>query len=103
MITMLGGVVLGVLIFSALLWSIYRAVVTKGYLRINAIVLSLATLLGMAGISYQNPTFIMIAAPACLLFGLAQMMTDPKWNKLLPLVQFALGFVLFNILLYSGP
>jgi hypothetical protein len=103
MITLLGGAVLGVLIFSALIWSIYRAVVTNGFLRINAIVLTLGTLLGMAGLTYQNPIFIMIAAPACLLFGLAQMMTDPRWSKLLPLMQFLLGFVLFNVLLYSGP
>lgn len=101
--TILLGIIIGVSLFSALLWSIYRAVITKGFLRINAIVLSLATLLGMYGITYYTPTLVMIAAPACLLFGLAQMMTDPKWTKLFPMVQFILGFVLFNILLYSGP
>ena len=103
MIVILIGIVLGVGLFSALLWSIYRAVVTKGFLRINAIVLSLATLAGMAGMTYQIPFLVMIAAPACLLFGLAQIMTDPGWSKLLPLVQFGLGFVLVNVLLFTGP
>lgn len=103
MIMILGGIFIGALLFSALVWSIYRAVVTTGYLRINAVVISIATVMGVAGISNQMPTLTMIAAPACLLFGLLQMMTDPKWSKLLPLIQFILGFVLFNVLLYSGP
>jgi hypothetical protein len=103
MILILGGIFLGALLFAALLWSLYRTVVTQGFLRINALVLSAATIMGMAGLTYQYPFLVMVAAPACLLFGLAQMMTDPGWSKLLPLVQFLLGFVLFNVLLFSGP
>lgn len=103
MILILIGIFFGACLFAALLWSLYRAVVTTGYLRINAVVLSAATVMGLAGVTYEVPTLIMIAAPACLLFGLAQMMTDPKWSKLLPLAQFLLGFVFFNILLFSGP
>ncbi|MEP5758956.1 MAG: hypothetical protein ABJ327_06530 [Litoreibacter sp.] len=103
MIPLLIGVIGGVLIFAALQWSIYRAVVTHGYLRINAIVLSFATLIGMAGVSYSITPLVLIAAPACILFSLAQMMTDPRWSKLLPLVQFILGFIFVNILLFSSP
>lgn len=103
MIAILIGVIGGVLIFSSLLWSIYRAVVSRGYLRINAIVVSLATLAGMAGVSYGSTPLLMIATPGCILFGLAQMMTDPRWSKLLPLVQFSLGFIFLNILLFAGP
>lgn len=91
------------LLLAALIRSVYRAVVTKGYLRINATVLSAATVMGVAGLVYNTPFLIMVAAPACLLFGIAQIMTDPGWSKLAPLVQFALGFVLFNVLLFSGP
>lgn len=103
MFVILIGIVVAALLFSALLWSIYRAVVTTGFLRINATVLSIATLMGMAGMSYGTPFLVMVAAPACLLFGLAQMMTDPGWRKLFPLIQFGLGFFLFNVLLFSGP
>lgn len=103
MIPALIGIILATALFAALMWSIYRAVVTQGYLRINAICVSLATLLGMAGITWTIPAFIMIAAPACFLFGLAQMMTDPGWSKLLPLVQVILGLIFVNVLLFTGP
>jgi hypothetical protein len=103
MILILGGIFLSALLFTALLWSLFRIVATQGFLRINALVLSLATVLGMAGLTYQIPFLVMVAAPASLLFGLAQMMTDPGWSKLFPLVQFIFGFTLFNVLLFSGP
>jgi len=99
MITLMAGAILAAALFAALLWSIYRAVVTQGMLRINASVLSLGTVLGMAGITWSIPTLVMIAAPACFLFGLAQMMTDPGWSKLLPLVQMALGAIFLNALI----
>jgi hypothetical protein len=103
MVMILGGIFLGACLFAALLWAVYRAVVTTGYLRINALVLSAATIMGMAGLTNGSSFLVMVAAPACLLFGLAQIMTDPGWAKLLPLVQFLFGFVLFNVLLFSGP
>lgn len=101
MIPLLIGTILAAALFSALLWSIYRAVMTEGFKRINAVCLSLGTLLGMAGITWGVPVLLMIAAPACFLFGLAQTMTDPGWSKLLPLVQTVLGLIFLNVLLFQ--
>lgn len=98
---LLAGIVLAAFLFAAFLWSFYRAFVTQGYLRINAIVLSLATIVGMLGLTYGVPFLLLIAAPGCLLFSMAQVWTDPGWSKLLPCVQFVFGLILINVLMLS--
>ena len=97
------GIFLAACLFAAMLWSIYRAVTTKGMKRINAVVVTSSTLLAMLGLTYGWSFALLIAGPACILFGLAQVFTDPGWAKLLPAVQFIFGLIVINILMMSAP
>ncbi len=94
MAELLGGIALAAFVFAALLWSIYRAVVTEGRMRVVAILLSLTTLFGMATLSWLWVVPAQITGAALIVLGLMAIWTDPGWSKLLPFVQAIFGVVL---------
>lgn len=94
MVELLGGIALAAFVFAALLWSIYRAVVTNGRKRVVAVLLSLTTLFGMMALTWLWVIPAQIAGGALIVLGLAAIWTDPGWSKLLPLVQAVFGVVL---------
>ena len=95
-VELFAGTLLALLLFAALLWSSYRAFMTKGGWRLNAGALSLATLGGMLTITYLSPGPGAVAGLVCVVCGLAATWHDPRWSKLLPLVQCLFGLVLIT-------
>ncbi len=94
MIEVLGGVALAAFLFSALLWSIYRAVVTSGFRRQVAIFLSLNTVFGMIALTMLWQIPAQVAGGGLIALGLIAVWTDPGWSKLLPFIQVLFGAVL---------
>jgi hypothetical protein len=92
MITILAGIVIAALIFSAFIWQIYRAVTTTGIVRWNAVGLVLATLAVMGTRDLDSIPLIITSAVGCILFAPIAIWADPRWSKLLPMVLLALGF-----------
>ncbi|MEM9584920.1 MAG: hypothetical protein AAGA08_17540 [Pseudomonadota bacterium] len=89
--TLLAGIVIAACVFAALLWSIYRVVMTHGRLRLTYIVLALSTLLVVAAIQYNLAGISLMAGLTCAVTGVIALTHEPRWTKLLPLVQVVLG------------
>lgn len=92
--TLLAGIVLAAFIFAALLWSVYRAVVTEGSTRLVAVLLSLNTLIGMGMLTLLEVIPALIAGVGLVILGALAIRNDPGWSKLLPFVQVIFGIVL---------
>lgn len=94
MLEIMGGIALSAFLFAALLWSIYRAAVTSGKLRINATFLTIYTLLGMVALTYSWVVMAQVTGVLIIITALVAIWTDPGWSKLLPVVQALFGVVL---------
>lgn len=101
-VQLLGGIIIAALVFSALLWSLYRTVTTQGRMRLNAGLLAFSTLMGMATISLDAPSLAVFAGGACLSFGLVGIWTEARWSKLLPFAQTLFGLALIARLPWAG-
>lgn len=86
------GIIIAALIFCAFLWQVYRAVTTTGLIRWNAVGLVLATLAVMASTNLDSITLVVTSGAGCILFAPIAIWADPRWSKVLPLVQLTLGF-----------
>ncbi|MFY0691139.1 MAG: hypothetical protein JXR14_04360 [Paracoccaceae bacterium] len=102
MIELLGGVVLAVMVFSALMWTLYGAVTLKGRNRLARIALILATLGGMASLSYGAPLGGLISGIGLVGFGAIAVWQDARWSKLLPAALIAFGIALIFGLPWQG-
>lgn len=88
---LLAGIVIAATVFSALLWSIYRSVVTQERQRLNYTLLSLSTLLVVTAITYNLTMLLLMAGITTVGTGLFAIIAEHRWSKLLPLVQIVLG------------
>ncbi|NNK77181.1 MAG: hypothetical protein HKP40_00575 [Litoreibacter sp.] len=102
MIELLGGVVLAVMVFSALMWTLYSAVVLKGRSRLVRVFLILATVGGMASLSFASPATGAAAGAGLIIFGAIALWQDAGWSKLLPAAQIAFGAALIFGLPWQG-
>ena len=91
MFPLLIGIIIAAAVFAAFLWSLYRSVTATGKLRVTYVMLALSTLVVIAAITWNFPTLTVTAGLTCLVTGALATMTEPRWNKLLPLVQVILG------------
>ena len=98
MIEILASVVIAALIFASLVWQLYRMATTAGVIRWNAAGLCLATIAIMTSISLNSTPLMMLGAAACVLLSPIAIWADPRWSKLLPLVQLAMGLALIMTL-----
>ena len=87
----LTGIVLAAAVFAALLWSLYRIAVTTRWQRINYVVLALSTLMVVTAITWNFATLTLTAGLTCLVTALVAVRLEPRWTKLLPLVQVIVG------------
>ncbi len=95
MAALLIGIVIAAAVFAALLWSLYRCFMTTGKLRVSYGVLTISTLLVVAGITW-NLAGVTFAASGSLIFtAIVGVWADTRWSKLLPLVQLVLGVLAF--------
>lgn len=96
----LPGLALAALLFAALLWSLYRAVLIKGRMKVAYIILTLSTLLVMAAITLGlNGVMVMACITLCG-SALIAIWAEQGWSKLFPLVQFAFGILAVSVLLF---
>ncbi|WP_298261928.1 hypothetical protein [uncultured Litoreibacter sp.] len=102
MIELLVGIVVAALIFSAFLWQLYCAATSTGFARWNAVGLSLATLALMASIPAKSDVLLLLGAGACLLLSPYAIWTTPRWSKLLPMVQLAMGLFVIYLLFFNS-
>ena len=102
MIELLGGVVLAVMVFSALMWTLYGAVTLRGKSRLARILLILATLGGMASLSFNAPIGGILAGVGLVVFGAIAVWQDERWSKLLPAALMAFGAALIFGLPWQG-
>lgn len=106
MFAILIGIVIAACIFAALLWSIYRAVVTTGRLRTTYIVLALSTLMVVSGITWTLNALLLTASVSLIVTAIIAMIYEARWSKLLPLAQLLLGglafFVAMDVLIKTG-
>lgn len=91
---LLAGIVIAALLFSALLWSVYRAVTTTGRLRLHAGALAFFTVLGMVSISLNAPGMAILTGAGCAGMGAMGIWSETRWSKLMPLVQLLFGLAL---------
>ncbi len=91
LIPLLIGIVLAALVFAALLWSIYRAVITTRRARLGYAVLAISTLLVALAVTFNLAGLLLTAGFTCVGAALFGIMSDKGWSKLLPLVQLLLG------------
>lgn len=96
------GIMIAAMVFSALMWSVYRSFTAKGRMRMTAILLALSTLAGMATISLNAPNLAVFAGGACLGFGAVGIWTESRWSKLLPFSQTLFGLALIARLPWGG-
>ena len=89
------GIAIAAAVFAALLWSIYRAVIVTGRLRINYTLLSLSTLLVVTGITWNLTMLTLTSAMSLAVTAVIAIIYEARWSKLLPLVQLVLGGLAF--------
>lgn len=94
-VIVLTGIVLAAIAFAALLWAIYRAVVTTGRKRFAYVVLAISTVLVVLAATYDLVGLLLSAGFTCLAAALLATIYEARWNKLLPLTQ--VGFGLLSI------
>lgn len=87
----LTGIVLAACVFAALLWSLYRVTITTRWLRLVYAVLAISTILVAAAITWNLATLTLTAGLTCAVTALVALWVEPRWSKLLPLVQLVLG------------
>lgn len=90
---LLAGLVIAACVFAAFLWSIYRAVQTKGKQRAIYTVLMLSTLLVVTAFTYNLAGLLLTSGFTCIGAALFATIYDERWNKLLPFVQMLLGLL----------
>lgn len=90
-VVVLAGIVLAALVFAALLWAIYRSVVTTGRKRIAYVVLTISTVLVALAATYDLVGLLFSSGFTCLASALLATLYEPRWNKILPLIQVILG------------
>ncbi len=90
----------------AVMWSLYRATTTRGFVRVNAIALSFATLVGIFFVLQYlviRPNLISIEAVIALspviggltiVTGIIAACYDPRLSKVFPMIQTLFGFLL---------
>lgn len=88
---LLAGIVIAAVVFAALLWSIYRAVQSRGKERAVYVILALSTLLVVTAFSYDLLGLLLTSGFTCLGAALYGIVLDRGLNKLLPFVQLLLG------------
>ena len=98
----LTSIAVSALIFCALLWQIYRAVTTKGLIRWNAIGLCVGTLAFMAAIPLKSDVLFLVGTCLNLLCAPLAILKDPRWSKLLPMVQLAMALTIIYLLFSSS-
>lgn len=96
------GIIIAALIFCAFLWQIYRAVTTTGLIRWNAVGLCLGTLAFMAAISLRSDPLFMVGTLINLLLAPIAIWADPRWSKLLPMVQLGMGLLVIYLIFSSS-
>ncbi|MEP3347607.1 MAG: hypothetical protein ABJN34_04490 [Litoreibacter sp.] len=96
------SIAVSALIFCALLWQIYRAVTTTGMIRWNAVGLCIGTLAFMAAVPLKNDFLFLIGTGLNLLCSPLATIKDPRWSKLLPLVQLAMALIIIYLLFFSS-
>ncbi|GFE63996.1 hypothetical protein [Litoreibacter roseus] len=87
----LAGIILGLAVFGALMWSGYRAALTEGAVRYVNAALSVSTLLGMVAVTNNWPGPALIVGLGCALLGLIAVRYEAGWSRLLPLMQAIFG------------
>ncbi|WP_299303117.1 hypothetical protein [uncultured Litoreibacter sp.] len=106
MVPLLIGIIIAAAVFAAFLWSLYRAVMTKGRLRVNYAVMAISTLLVVAGITWNLAALTFAASVSLIVSAAIGVWADQKWSKLLPLVQMVLGVLSFfaatDVLIQGG-
>lgn len=90
-VIVLTGIILAALAFAALLWAIYRAVVTTGRRRIAYVVLAISTVLIAIAATYDLFGLLMSAGFTCLGSAILATVYEQRWNKVMPIIQILLG------------
>lgn|GEM_PF-6597616 len=93
MITLLLGIFLAALLFSAVLWSAYRAYMTTGRLRAINLATALLTIGLMAMITYQAHLPGRVIGAALVISAFAATYRETGSARLLPLTLAAFGTV----------
>lgn len=91
MIPLLIGIVLAACLFAALLWSVYRAVTQTGLHRLVQGFLAISTLIVVAAVTWDFHAMLVSGGITCAVMAAIAIWYEPRWSKLLPLVQLLLG------------
>jgi len=105
MTPLLIGIELAACLFAALLWSLYRAVTQTGMHRTVQAFLAISTLIVVAAVTWDYHAMLVSGGITCTVLAVIALWFEPRWSKLLPLVQLVLGLgaIYAGYALLAGP
>ncbi len=91
---LLGGVLVGAGLFASFLFSAFQAFMQRGPLQWAHIAAALLTAAGISSLSLLSPLMALVSGALLLLAGLAVLVLEKGWNRLLALFQMAFALML---------